>query len=208
MNPPFIVSMATRERAVDWSPPRWAGDVELNTVHGFSDVALARCVQIAHVLRRPLKPNGAIVFVDDDICVSLKELCELARECRQGDPVSAQYCPRGLPAMLTHNTVSVLGVELTLAGLGACAIARSDLLELSRCSTPIQIAGATAVTWSGPHRELGWLSEDYRLWVRLWATTGARVRMLPWGVLHGPWWPEKVGKLGRKADVDQSSKEL
>lgn len=200
----FVITTATRER----SPrlPAWVEEFsqQVVCVAGVSDVALARCIQIHHALRRCDEGPRNIVIVDDDIVITPDEIRELASKCRPGAPVSAVYCPRGRPELRALATLPVAGQELQVAGLGACAVASSDLLELYNCSAPMQLSELSpamrAVTWSGPHSSFGWLSEDYRLWMRLWSTTGARLRVLSLVVGHEDsekvWWPG--GSLPRK----------
>lgn len=172
---------------------------------GCPDVALARNVSLTKALENvPEDPEYVILMVDDDMLFSCDEaecVCHLAQQfCR---PVSGIYSTaRGTIAATELVTELVTGSNETwerkryLTGLGFLAIPAPSLYSLALSSrvTTHDSMSIVVFTWTGP-REGGdhiscrlierspgeyivpdmWMSEDYRLTLRLGGAYLARL---------------------------------
>lgn len=166
----FVVSIATRERS---PPAHMLGIAEFPVIWtcGVSDTSLARNIQLSRAItegKKLVENLQSIVLLDDDMQVSGKQIERLANACVSRSPVTALYCPRGQPDMYAFTAY----YDCMTAGLGACAIALSDLEQLRDVSPSFSILalkGKEEVHEFTTSQSKGgvWLSEDHRLWSRL-----------------------------------------
>jgi hypothetical protein len=183
MKQPVIV-IATRSKQ---PPPRSEWPLDSSTVNwvcGHSDVTLARNVQLSLALQLAHRWEAdSVVLLDDDIRISAEQLELLVSACKPGQPTTLLYCCRGEPERLPVTIFD----DLIVSGLGACAIAVSDL-KLLADSSPLDLSrmmyGFTESTMHQANGEAFWLSEDYCFWKNLKLLAEAELLVLNERVVH------------------------
>jgi hypothetical protein len=148
---------------------------------GCADVALARNIALTAILDQvPDDDQNAILMVDDDIVFTLQDaerICAMA--CDTGQAVSAIYpTADGRMAAMRLKPKHAETEPMFLTGLGFLAIPANCFHELVEDSEQTTHAGKQLVvfTWTAPanwderqsyENTSMWLSEDYRLTLRL-----------------------------------------
>lgn len=199
------ISEETRRCMATLMTAGWAA----HTQTGCADVALARNLALTVVCQKlPDHASHVLLMIDDDVMFRMRdadEVCDLAEASQR--PVSGVYSTaRGTVA--ATRLLDDKDENLYLTGLGFLAIPARVLHELQRQSKRGLHMGEEMVvfTWSAPastdesRTEMGtgaWLSEDYRLTMRL---GGARIAQVGIGHLKRvPLYPdgESLARFGR-----------
>ena len=189
---------------------------------GCADVALARNIALTAIVDQvPDDDQHAILMVDDDIVFTLQDaerICAMA--CDTGQAVSAIYSTSDgkLPAMQLKPKYSE-AETMFLTGLGFLAIPANCFHELAYDSEKTTHEGRELIvfTWTAPanwderqsHENLSmWISEDYRLTLRLGGVLLAKL-----GVGHlkqVPLYPDKetIERFGGRSAIEIDSLEL
>ena len=183
------VSQQTQSGLNECMKAGWASYIQT----GCADVALARNIALTTILDRvPDDPDHALLMLDDDIVFGVQDaenVCAMA--CETGVPVSAIY-PTADGRMAAMRLVPGFDdrEQMYLTGLGFLAIPGNCLHGLLSESEKTTHAAKPLIvfTWTGPasveeksgHKNTDmWLSEDYRMTLRL-----GGVLLAPIGVGH------------------------
>ncbi len=180
-----VIVVATRSKNVP--PPLGQHrpvDGPINWVCGNSDVTLARNMQLSLGLRLAhAQKKKTVVLLDDDIRISVPQLELLCAACSPGQPSTLLYCCRGEQDRLPVTYFD----DLVASGLGACAVAVSDLEKVTQYVPRDIERNMSLFTESTMHLVDGswtWLSEDYCFWRALKLYAKAELLVLNERAIH------------------------